>query len=114
MPGLRSVGAGKPGLVSQAMIMQNQELLSQMIPELRNAVQGRKKSGSKVAKTAVDVYFQKGAQSQYSQPSKRKDTEASQKEQAVLSSQKNSLREPEISDQTKANENPTKSQNSIQ
>ena len=61
VPGLKSVsglgGPSKAPLVSQAMIMQNQELLSQMIPELRNAVQGRKKSHSKVAKTAADVYF---------------------------------------------------------
>ena len=44
-------------MVTQAAILQNQQVLSQMIPELRNAVQGRKKTHGKVAKKAADIYF---------------------------------------------------------
>ena len=47
--------------MNQATILQNQQVMSQMIPELRNAVQGRKKAHGKVAKVAADIYFKGNA-----------------------------------------------------
>jgi len=53
----KSTANEKKPMVTQAAILQNQQALSQMIPELRNAVQGRKKMHGKIAKKAADIYF---------------------------------------------------------
>ena len=93
MCGLIKTGMhGKPPLVSQAIIMQNHDMLAMMIPELRNAVQGRKKSHSKVAKSAAEVYFKQAAHP--SQQPKRGGnvTEPTMKESSKL---KEPMKEPE-------------------